>query len=573
MATFRAYFDANESGLSSQTLGNGIVYSGRSANFDVPPQWQAEQLIDVGDDPLFFGARVLGAVAQTPAKYRATEHANPHDTWFELIHVLPRGIVLGLITADDVVDVEIYNAWRVEPRVFSAFVNGAGEGVFFLNLPSLPATIQEQDSLDLDLQVLAGVGPPIVDADLEYVFDVVTILEGISLERAVIFPFEPEAPVIERLSFLTDVLSKRVGKEQRVSLRAFPRQSFDMSFRLEGHERRLFESIVFDAQARPLGVPVWFEPALLTAAVSPGNTVLPVDSTNFADHRAGSFVILFESTKKFEVQTTSVVAPTSITVGSPLLGSFPVGTRVMPVRICFASANWRGSKAMRNSQLSRVTLDVLDNEVDLSDATPFLTFAGKVLLDEPNWSEGQLGEAWERDTERLDSETGLFVSVSDWDVSRRSHQKTFFSRTRQRLWQVRRLLHHLRGMQTSFYIPTFYDELVPVADIGAGASTVDVENVGYSKFVASRQARNVVQVVKTDGTKLGPVTVTGAVELSADVERLTVTPTWSGAATVAEVLRVEYLEKVRMDSDEATIEHASALGEASIKIPVKAVLD
>lgn len=578
MANIRGYFDPAYSGFTSQKLGDGIVYAGRSTNFDVPPQWTFETLAhddfaEILAEKYAAGVKKAGAPASTPVALRATEISSPHDDWFELVHVLPRSIDLGLITADQSIPLEVYNAYRVTPRVFSAFSSGAGEGVTITDLPALPATIQEQDSLFLNLEVLVAVGPPVVDSTLDFVFDVVTILIPIELERAVMFPFEPVAPVIERLGFLTDVIDKRNGKEQRTSLRVSPRQSFDVTYQLDGFARRLFESIVFDAQARPLGIPVWFEPALLTAQVTAGAMSLPVDSTDFADHRVGSFVMLFQSESSFEVHTTASIGPTSIGIGAPLVGTFPVGTRVMPVRIAFASANWRGTKAPVNLQSTRVTFDVLDNEVDLSSAAAFGSFGGKVLLDEPNEIQGSLSESWERTLGTVDNLTGLFVVTSDMEVSRRAHLKTFRSRSRQRLWQVRQLLHFLRGRQTSFYIPTFYEELVPVANVTGGTNTVDVENVGYAKFVKSRQARNVVQLIKTDGTKLTPVTITAASELSTTVERLTVSPNWSGSATVAEVKRVEYFEKVRMDTDEVQIEHSTAIGDAEVEMPVRSVLE
>ena len=575
MAVILGYLDAADSGLSSQLNGNGIVYSGRSPNMDVPPQWQAETLFHVDDEVFAAGFQKAGAPVAPPAsKFLGQVVEDTHDHWFEKMHVLERKVSLGIITVDQLLTVEIYNAYRYSPRIFSAFVNNAGAGVGFTDIPALPVTIQEQDNLLLTLQVLVGVGPPLVDDTLEYAFDVGTIVTEIEFQRAVMFPFEPEAPLVERLGFLTDVIPKRDGKEQRTSLRVAPRQSFDATFALEGYDRRLLESVVFDGQSRPLGFPVWTEPALLTAAVVAGNTVLPVDSTAFADFRVGSYVMLFQSPKVFEVQAvaTGGIAPTALTLAAPLVGGFPVRTRVLPVRIAFAGPSWRGSKAPVTLQTVRVTFDVIDNDVDLSSAAAFPTFSSKVLLSEANAVDGDLSESWEREMFELDGRTGVFNVYSEWPNSRRVHQKTFVSRTRQRLWEVRQLLHHLRGRQVSFYVPTFYPDLVPVADISNGGSTVDVENVGYTKFVKNRAARNVIQVLKTDGTTL-MATVTASTELTPDVERLTVTPNWSAGATVAQVRRISYMEKVRMDSDEVTIEHFDAVGTAVIRVPVRAVLE
>jgi hypothetical protein len=167
---------------------------------------------------------------------------------------------------------------------------------------------------------------------------------------------------------------------------------------------------------------------------------------------------------------------------------------------------------------------------------------------------------------------GRFRKVSDWDASRRVHRKVFHCGSRQRLWEVRQLLHSLRGRTISFYIPTFYDDLTPTAGIVDSATTMKIKNIRYAALVRERSPKGDIQVLLTDGTKIERQ-ITDSVELSAAEEQITVNSSWGTTAALDEIERVSFIEKVRFDSDEILLEHFDANGQARVSAPVKAVLE
>lgn len=545
--------------------------TGMSTSLGSPPQWPA-YAPGLMDSPMVGYPARPGAIPYQPTTNKGVQVLSPADvTFFETIVIRPRIHTLGIILATQIIPVYIYNAYRYVPRVFNAFINNAGSGITITSLPTLPFTILRQDGLNVVLNVSAD-GAPIVNGTLDFDFDAFDISIPISGQRAVIFPFEPITPLTERMSFLTDVLERKNGTEQRISLRMNPRQYFDLQIEVEGNERRILDSVLFNSVGRPLGVPVWYEPSILTSAISIGAVTINVDSTAYADFRVNGLAMVFQDEERYEVLSILSLTATSITFKTAFTNAWAKNLRVMPVRIGFAVTPPRGEKLPLNLQRERLTVTIFDNESSLGSAAAFGTFDGKVFLDEGNAIDGVLAESWERKLSVFDGETGVFQVTSDWPNSRRSQQKTFHSRTRQRLWEVRQLLHYLRGRQTSFYIPTFYEELKVSENISGGSTTFKVENVGYAKFIQARPARNAIQVVKTDGTKIARKVLT-AIEVSNDIEQLTVDSAFPSTIVATDILRIEYLEKVRLDSDEVTIRHYNGLGSAEASMPIIAVFE
>lgn len=495
----------------------------------------------------------------------------PQDTFFGEVIVLPQAINAGFILSTVNFTIDIYNSYKDQTRTLSNFVNNAGPGVTITDLPGLPTVIQEQDGFTLNLQISAE-GPPI-NGTLDFVFDTITIKIPLVGTRSAVFAFEPVEPIQERLRFLTDVLEKRPGQEQRISLREAPRQFIEMTLELEGRERQFMESLVFSNQGAPFGLPIWWESTILTSAISATDTVIDVEQTDFRDFRNASQAIAWTSPFDFEVLEIDSFTTSSITFASAFQGAFPVaGTRIMPVRIAFMQQNVSGLKRPRTLQRNSIRWQVLDSDVDLSSTAAFSTFEGKVILDEENLiSASGLSESLGRPLTVVDSETGVFSVFVEHEVSSRDHVKGFFSNSQQRLWEVRQLLHAFRGRQQSFFIPSFYDDLTPVAGISSAAQTINVENIGYNLFVQNRQPRDVVQVKLVDGTLITR-RVESSSEISADEEQLTVTTSWGVTAALADIDRVSFVESVRLRSDDVNIRHFSKPGLANIDTSVVSVL-
>lgn len=557
-----------------QFLG-AVVLSSRSTNL-------AEPLVRAGNpqpfriqDDIEGGSLAVGGPVPgpPPSVFVAKPILHFGDFWFDRVHILPRGLEFGNVISTILEDIEIYSAFLATPQTLLDFINNAGVGTDITDLPSLPTVLAPQRSLFLTLEVLPQ-GQPTVDTTLDFQISLPYLLQiPISLNRIVAFPYEPEAPLRERLLFLTDILEHVSGSEQRISLREAPRREFDFQILLErGLDRQRLELLLFDGQNRVFGVPVWIEPTRLTADASVGQTSVNVESTAFASFREGGLAILYVSETEFEIVEITTFSATVLNIATPLENTFSAGIRVMPLRPFTMPRPARDRRwAMNLTEYSFTLLEAVDRE-DLSDVSAWPEYDGKVLLDDPNAISTTLDSSLDRNLVLIDGETGEYLLDGRWDRNRRSTTKRFIIRGREHLWQVRQLLYGLRGRQISFWLPTFSDDLRLVLDYTSGGGSITVANVGYAANAQTRVPKRDIRVTLTDGTVLLR-RISSATEIDEDTEQLALSTTIPQNIDVGDVRRIEFLELVRIDTDRISLQHFNANGEAEVSFPVRTVFE
>lgn len=494
---------------------------------------------------------------------------NAAQEWFELVHVKPSFIALGNVVSTVQVSIAIFNADRYLGHFLNDFTNNAGDGISITDLPSLPYTIPLLSGLDLTLEVTLD-GPPTIDGDLVFDFDLYNVSIPITGTRVIVFPFQPQAPMREFLRFNTQVIDKVNGSEQRIKMRKNPRQEFIFNLRADGPERAAIQNFLFDRQAGSFGIPIWTEPSYLTASVAMGATSLAVDSTRYADFRVGGLLLIFRDRFTYDALPIASTSQTVINLDSPTNIAFPVGTLVMPMRLALTVNTLGASRRIMRLADTEIRFRVVDNDVNLASAAAFNTFKGKVLFDDFNVVRGALPEQFERRLYTQDPGTGLFSQQSLWDRNKRSHTKGFRTRSRKELWELRQLLHHIAGRVESFYIPTFYDDLLPTATLSSGSPSLTIENVGYTKFVQDRKVS--IRIHLTDGTFLDR-DIGSSSEIDAETEQLTLDDVWPANIPVANVARIEFIELVRFTDDDFEITHRNARGDADMTAPIVEVFE
>ncbi len=566
---------------------NEAEYTGRVAAAHARPVYGVTSLRV--DDPLVFQPFRLvpdatrdtgGPIAVTSVSY---DNGLVADTmgglWWDLFHVLPREVVLGNVLSNQQIGFEVYSAFRRDDHTWNSFVNNAGVGVEMTNLPTLPFTFKPQSSGGLNLILLVSTsGDPKVEDTLDFIFDVSTISVLVSLERVVLLPLPPELPYDETLQFLTDVLVHKDATEQRIALRKNPRQLFTWNLILEdGVERAKIHNFLYDWQSRIFGVPQWHELTTLTAAASITDTVVTVQSTAFADYRTdvtkGDLVLVYTDENTFDVLPLLSLTATTLTFESGVLNNHAIGAIVCPLRTGVLTDRISGSRFPSADAKLKLNFRILDNDANLADTTAFSTYNSKVLIDDLNGVRGSMKEAFEQEIVVTDGETGVTVQSSPWSHNRRVSRKSFLAAGKQGLWEVRQLLHALRGQQISYYIPSFSNDFIPTATLSSGSTLLNVSNVGYTKSVQSRPGRNIIRVTFNNGDPALIRVVTGSSVISATEEQLTLDDTWPNTVTVSEVDRVEYIEKARFDTDTFKIRHEVGSRLAYVSADVVAVVE
>jgi hypothetical protein len=557
--------------ITSPLLLQGTSANAYAANDD---QWVASGGWEPGGLVLALGDGISGpstAVAATPVS-----EASPGvvlgaigDDWWEKFHVLPRKIALGNLLSTTDVEVDLFNADRYASRSWTGFQNNPGTGTELLSL-SLPDTFAPLHG-DLYTYRITLEGPGTVDSTLDYTFTGQPELrQAISFTRVLVFPFMPEHGIREFLEWHTEVLEHEDGSEQRIAYRDFPRQFFHLRvLRAIGTEKQRLDRLLFDRQTLAWGLMVPTESVRLRVAAAPSDTALLVEETINSDFRAGGSAILWTSETTYETVLVDEVRPTSLQINSGLVGSWAVGTRVMPLRTANLVENsWRRNRGLADYSLSFV---VADNEADLALTNWWSTVDGRPLVDDYNFVRGSVPESFDRLVTVIDNGLGRVYQASSQAFSFRSSWKRWVTKSPAETRRVRGLLYALRGEQGTFYLPTFDEDLTPVDDLASGAATMDVANTGYTDYVAQRHPADWIRVVKSDGTTIVR-RVTNSSVVSSTIEQLTVDSNWGENVAVEDIARVEFLEEVRLGSNRIEIQHGIP-GRATIPAPVRTVVE
>lgn len=565
---------------ASGVIAPAINYQIASGVFDPEPNLPTLQAYDAGAE-LGDGFGDFTAVDQKQAAGggvgygQENEQASGGFDWFEDFHVVPRAFDFGNLLSDQSTAIEVFSAFRHDVKEWTSFTNNAGAGVELGSAPALPTNADPLSGFAMTLDVDAA-GDPIVDSTLVFDFSGVgTITVPIEIQRIVLFGLEPELPFSEELEFVSTVNRSKDGTEKRASIRPLPRVAWDFEYLAEeGDEAQILENLLFDYQARSFGVPGWFFDSFLTTAATAGDTSVAVDSTAYRDYRVGGLAVVFTSQGVFDVVEITTIGATSLAFSSPLVGSYAVGTKVLPLSPSLVSPRVDQGRYPVGLQRLRLRFTAIDNSVDLADFSAFSTYKGRLLLDRDNSLRGAtVPGSFVQAIVEQDGAAGLVYRETSVDRHRRGYQLILRAEGRQAVWEMRRMVYGLRGRAISFYVPRASDDLTPVADLLNASAALSVANVGYANFVRARAPKNEIRISFVDGSTPLLRTITDAATSTPAIDVLTVDTPWPSTITPAEISRIEYVEKVRLDTDRVRIEYDRSGVRARLIAPLVGVFE
>jgi hypothetical protein len=534
------------------------------------------------------------------------ERFNTGLDWFEMTHIFPDDttdnpipvekstIDFGNILAQGDEVYEVYNAHRKTLVVLSALSDDVTPGIETPDVTPL-VNITAQTSIlgptsTFNTQLTSGLGVPVktvvralldglpnFDGSIEFTLgpgnDVSLFVTG---SRIALLTAEFDGEVKETMSWLTDIFDPRDGGEQRISLRKQPREGYNVAFALDdvdNDERQRMQAQLFDWQDSNFGLPMWHEQLRLTAAASASATQFQVSGADDVDLRVGGLFLLFKDPYTFDVLTLQSATDTLITATSGSANAYAANDRLMPVRVARIVRDPKGRRHPVTLENFRIQFEVTDNDTGApaADASAFNTYLTKILFDDCNLITGPVPETFERRVIVIDNGTGIISQTSPWDRNKRKSRKGFVASTRAAIKSLKAALRAIRGRQTSFYMPTFIEDMTVKADLGSGAATMDISHIGYVRFIRDREPKATFRITFTDGTSLERI-VQSSAAVDSTTERLTLNATWPAARTVAEIQRVEFYELMRFDTDSLTLTYPR-IGLARMFAPVKVVFD
>jgi hypothetical protein len=349
-------------------------------------------------------------------------------------------------------------------------------------------------------------------------------------------------------SWRTTVTKSSDGTEQRVGLRAKPRQRYDFTAKLSNAQQRNVQQVL--ARDAHRGVAMLLGLSYEELPVAPGSSGMDVEVYSLAhcdwDEPGQRAIVIAPDGTSIDVIVQSS-SGTTIVVDVDVSAYAVEGARIMPVMSVLlepdqAMSRWRvnlgeWSIAAHARQFRFGTAGVVGTGASLT------TYDGMAVWDWGVLSKGQRSEGIRSGTEILDG-GGAIGSLaryaqSDWPrtVSIESDEIAD--------WQWFKLfLDTVNGMRVAWLLATGRPDLAPVGDASSGTLTI---TAGYLTSLWPSMAHRRIKIVLASGT-VAYRTISAAVDNGNGTENLTLS-----SALAGEIDRVELLETVRLDTDDIKV--------------------
>jgi hypothetical protein len=442
----------------------------------------------------------------------------------------------GLSTLREL-DMNLDLIWRFDPN-FTTAIDGVVEAV--VNFVQISPRVEGEGTL------LGWPGNPI------------SPISPISYVPIPVSPLgvRPETPLQEHLQFLTKIHRRLNGTEQRLALRKCPRIFLETSF---ADRRQIVESYLYDRAMDHMAVPFWHEPAFVITPIVAGDDHAHVNTTALSQFKVGEYAMVIGPDGSWEAREVASFTADQVVFTDELAGSYDVKSEVLPLYRCWAE-NIRVDKIHDWAKYDmKLLIQPVDNDLGLA---PYLD--GELTLSTVN-ALSNLQQSWTRPHYRIDGNTGLVNNSCLLAYADEGSVLGWVTHNRTELWELRQLLHRLCGMGVAFNLASFQRELIANQNLAIGSTALYIENCGYTEFVQNR--RGSLRVVLLDGTVI-PKTVVSSNVMSPVTERIIVNSAWPSTIAQAQIDRIEYLDLVRLDTDDVVIRHRNAIGWASCEVPI-----
>jgi len=360
---------------------------------------------------------------------------------------------------------------------------------------------------------------------------------------AAVWPFWPEAPLLEALEWLTDVQTARSGIESRLSLRSGPRLSLEMGYNLRtpaGQGR--FEALSYTSQDQECLVP-WWPGQRLTGTLAAGAGEIAFD-TSGAGFAAPGQALVIQNAEAWEVVTLAAVAAGGLTLAAPLSGAY-ARAWVAPLLSCRMALSFTRQDLPTGRSLGQVVFTA-DAPETPDPGTADTLWQGFEIWPQALWCgpEG-LGREGSRAAEDLDNATGRVHRVVHAESTASTVPLRLLARGLDEAIALRQFLHRCAGRLTPFWLPTARQDLVLAQDVSEGGLILRCQAASSVQALVSPARRALALRLPDGGALFREVVSAGAV--SGGFEDITVAQALP--ALTAGTVRLSWLCLARLDAD------------------------
>jgi len=294
-----------------------------------------------------------------------------------------------------------------------------------------------------------------------------------------VWPFRPQAEVIESYEWATDVHRCKLG-ERRICTRPIPRQGFIFRYFLTSDDYSAARALYEEIGEAELYVPDW--PNLVDlGGVAQGDTTLGIDVSSIPSLKVGGKVLLWEENTVYEVCTIQSLGSGSITI-TATTRAYTLATAV-PIRVGYFSQQLEVERGPTDYAQASATFDIVVTE-DLTllygSGRSYLTYLGSQVVTDPIAIVNGAQESYSKATELLDSVTGPLFKYPIYPKVDKSSLLGWYLESRPEYWSQLLWVHSIKGRQKSFWCPSWNSDLLITRAIWNGDEEVEVAANNFS---------------------------------------------------------------------------------------------
>lgn len=496
-------------------------------------------------------------ISEVPATFAGRRQPGYADDFLYRVHVAPLSFSLGNVAGITTRTLNVWNALAFDVTLSSITATNA-EGATIGGHAAPPLLYGPLQERDYTLTVTQA-GPAAINASWVFLFSLDGSREVRAFgTRAIAWTWAPDwgAGLTERIEFKTEVMRSFNGREQRRRLRRGARRVIESATLMTNDDRRRLEIALFGWGARSWAVPVWWDGQRTTALSNAGATSVAVSTTD-REFTVGGYGMFTSGYDISEIVEVVSFTSSSVAFLRPTGGTWPAGSMFFPAIIAQLDPSIPIERFTAEASVLRSRFTALD-PADVSAGTLPLYLAYPVL-DSRALLPSSLTANMSRVLEDLDNETATIFRDDNAGIPVLSQMFGWMATTRAAKQTVRALLYMLSGRFGAVWLPTFSSDIAVVANVAVSATLIDIRNQKYALFAVGAPGRNHIRVQRSNGT-VSYHKITGSTEISAAVERITISPHIGAALNVSDIAQISYMTLHRPAADSFEIAHTT--GEA-----------
>lgn len=356
----------------------------------------------------------------------------------------------------------------------------------------------------------------------------------------------------ETLSFRTEVLTSRSGKEQRRALRSTPRRALAFEVLAEGDRRRTLEGLLSASLDGAVTMPDFLKGVRTTSALPVSGSTVTVRNVP-AWLTPGAAVALSWRRTVYEREVGSVVGLT-VTFTAPSPVAIGASALLSPLLSGWMLSGFSASSVTDTVWTGEQDFDVTPGSEDLDEggADIYWWYEGREILRiKPNRVRAPT-QTFSTSAETVDYGRGVMQRVAPAAFNTRVQQASYLRKTAADVLFLKQFFTRMKGQRGEFYLPTWAPDMTIAANVVGGSATITVAGRQiYDDYANDTVHRSIFILMQGGGYYARTI---GSIGLSGGNSVLTLTSNWAFDLNAAEIKMISWMPVSRFASDTMTIE-------------------